>query len=240
LGFVFLSRNLGEDQPVYALQKQVAEDPAIFMTPEQYHDLAAEYVGELRKIQPHGPYHLTGFCQGGIIAFEMARQFHAAGEQVALLCMMDLWPEENTRRKWLFFPYFKIQRLLSIVRAQGASGLLTRLKGKLSGTVLQPLPSATTGEQATPSRSALALYWPGPDFRPPVFSGKITVFKVKRQEIYRTRDKTLGWGARALGGVDVEVIPGEHETFLREPHVKVVAEKIRERMPKSVAALAQR
>jgi hypothetical protein len=111
------------------------------------------------------------------------------------------------------------------------------LRRKLSGSVGQP------GSAAQPrrdeARSSSALYWPGSDFKPPVFSGKITVFKVKRQLVYRTRDKTLGWGSRALGGVDVELIPGEHETFLREPHVKVVAEKLRERMPKSISALAQ-
>ena len=54
LGFVFLARNLGNDQPVYGLQKQMAEDPDIFMTPRQYHALAAEYIKEVQKYSRMG------------------------------------------------------------------------------------------------------------------------------------------------------------------------------------------
>jgi hypothetical protein len=35
--------------------------------------------------------------------------------------------------------------------------------------------------------------------------------------------------------VDVELIPGEHTTFLREPHVRFLAEKIRARIPAAAA-----
>jgi thioesterase domain-containing protein len=156
--------------------------------------------------------------------------------------MMDLWPEENTRRKWLFFPYVQTRSVLAMLTGRSASGPLSALKRKLSGSARQPAapaPASTPVAEVAP-RSRWELYWPGPDFKPPVFSGKITVFKVKRQLIYRTRDKTLGWGCRALGSVDVELIPGDHETFLREPHVKVVAEKIAERITQPVPALAGR
>ena len=51
--------------------------------------MAARHVAELRKVQPHGPYRLAGFCVGGIIAFEMARQLRAAGEAVDRLIIVD-------------------------------------------------------------------------------------------------------------------------------------------------------
>jgi amino acid adenylation domain-containing protein len=230
LGFLFLSRNLGPDQPVYGLQKQVEEDPDIFLTPEQYRDLAIEYVHEIKQVQPDGPYYLTGFCQGGFIAFEIARQLDAAGQKVALLAMMDLWPEENTRRKWLWFLYAQVKSIASALKPGSASELLSRIRRKLSGISQSPTVPAQNAKHAGKVRSRWELYWPGPGFEPPVFSGKITVFRVKRQLIYRIRDKKLGWGDRAAGGVDVELIPGSHTTFLREPHVKVLAEKIRARL----------
>ena len=40
-------------------------------------------------MQPHGPYLLGGFSGGGITAYEMAQQLDAAGEEVALLVLLD-------------------------------------------------------------------------------------------------------------------------------------------------------
>ena len=44
-------------------------------------DMAARYVREIRLLQPEGPYFLGGHCLGGVIAFEMAQQLHAAGSE---------------------------------------------------------------------------------------------------------------------------------------------------------------
>ena len=51
--------------------------------------MAARHIEELRKVQPNGPYRVAGFCIGGIIAFEIARQLHAAGEHVDRLVIAD-------------------------------------------------------------------------------------------------------------------------------------------------------
>lgn len=51
--------------------------------------MAARHLGELRKAQPHGPYRLGGFCAGGLIALEMARELKAAGEVVERVVMVD-------------------------------------------------------------------------------------------------------------------------------------------------------
>jgi thioesterase domain-containing protein len=51
--------------------------------------MARRHIAELRKVQPRGPYRLAGFCVGGIIAFEMARQLQGAGETVERLIVVD-------------------------------------------------------------------------------------------------------------------------------------------------------
>jgi len=53
--------------------------------------MAAAYIEELRMKQPHGPYALAGECVGGVVAFEMAQQLRNAGQQIALLLLMDTW-----------------------------------------------------------------------------------------------------------------------------------------------------
>ena len=51
--------------------------------------MAAYYLEEMRKIQPHGPYLLGGYSFGGVAAYEIARNLRAAGEEVALLMLFD-------------------------------------------------------------------------------------------------------------------------------------------------------
>src|SRR5205085_5494976 len=52
-------------------------------------EMAKHYLGEMRAVQPSGPYFLGGFCFGAVVSFEIAQQLHASGERVALLAALD-------------------------------------------------------------------------------------------------------------------------------------------------------
>jgi enterobactin synthetase component F len=73
------------DRPVYGLQL-VGEGTASIK------DLAEDLVRCVRDIQPAGPYHLLGGSFGGLVAHEMAVRLQQAGEQVALLALLDSYP----------------------------------------------------------------------------------------------------------------------------------------------------
>jgi acyl carrier protein/pimeloyl-ACP methyl ester carboxylesterase len=51
--------------------------------------IAAQYLAEVYKIQPTGPYFLGGFSIGGVIAYEMAQQLLAQEQEVAFLFLLD-------------------------------------------------------------------------------------------------------------------------------------------------------
>jgi thioesterase domain-containing protein len=51
--------------------------------------MAELYVQEIRRVQPHGPYFLGGYCMGGTVALEMALRLTQMGEKVALLALFD-------------------------------------------------------------------------------------------------------------------------------------------------------
>jgi thioesterase domain-containing protein len=87
LAYALLARKLGEDQPSFALRARGIDDGSPVQT--TLVEMAADYVEEIRRIQPRGPYILGGFCPGGAVAFEMAGQLDAAGEQVAGLLLLD-------------------------------------------------------------------------------------------------------------------------------------------------------
>ncbi len=54
---------------------------------ETIEEMASLYVKEIRRMQPHGPYYLGGYCMGGTVAYEMAQLLRAkASELLSLRC----------------------------------------------------------------------------------------------------------------------------------------------------------
>ncbi len=84
-----LARNLGPDQPFYALEPYSFD---ILGVPPTLEAMAAAHLKSLRSVQAEGPYLLGGYCNGGLVAYEMARQLHAEGETVDLLVLVDPGP----------------------------------------------------------------------------------------------------------------------------------------------------
>ena len=84
-----LAHELGADQPFYAIDPYKFQDVTAFPTLEA---IAAAHIEKLRSIQPEGPYLLGGFCNGGLFAYEMARQLRAQGQAVDLLVLMEPTP----------------------------------------------------------------------------------------------------------------------------------------------------
>ncbi|WP_189766448.1 amino acid adenylation domain-containing protein, partial [Streptomyces xanthochromogenes] len=89
-GYAGLLPHLGADRPLVALQARRlggTED-----VPESIEEMADDYLAEIRKVQPHGPYHLLGWSFGGLVAHAVAARLEAAGEEVALLALLDSYP----------------------------------------------------------------------------------------------------------------------------------------------------
>jgi len=81
-----LARDLGRDQPFYVLEPYRFDGLPV---PPTFEAIAAAHLKSLRAVQPEGPYLLGGWCNGGLLAYEMARQLHAEGQKVDLLVLMD-------------------------------------------------------------------------------------------------------------------------------------------------------
>ena len=69
--------------------------PVVWMARPSPHrsieEMARAYVEEIRALRPHGPYFLAGYSGGGVVAFEMAQQLKALGEEVPLLVFFDTY-----------------------------------------------------------------------------------------------------------------------------------------------------
>ncbi len=56
---------------------------------EDIEDMAAACLPRIRARQPAGPYHLAGYCNGALVAYEVARRLTARGQRVERLILID-------------------------------------------------------------------------------------------------------------------------------------------------------
>jgi amino acid adenylation domain-containing protein len=52
-------------------------------------EVAQRYIEKIKRLQPHGPYHITGWSLGGTIAFEMVKQLEQMKEEIVFLALID-------------------------------------------------------------------------------------------------------------------------------------------------------
>ena len=85
--YLHLARRLPRTFSVYGVEpRRLPGIPLAHATMEQ---MAADYLKQIRRMQPHGPYVLGGMCAGGVIAYETAVQLTRAGETVHAVVVMD-------------------------------------------------------------------------------------------------------------------------------------------------------
>jgi amino acid adenylation domain-containing protein len=248
LGFAELARLLGAEQPFYGIQARrpvVGQEPAASLEA-----LAAQYLEEVRAVQPQGPYYLGGFSFGATVAYEMAQQLRGAGEGVALLAILDnrscpgsskirLHPSvlvEFLRNvpAWIHYDLFQSR----------PGALLTRLWVKAK-TVTKRILGMFRLSKTAPHKPGvetlfLVSHLPKPyleqmdihfralmDYVPRPYPGRVTLFRARAQGLLHFVPPDLGWGDLAPGRVEKHVIPGDHNSILHTPYVQTLAARLR-------------
>ncbi|MBF1996477.1 hypothetical protein HW114_13880 [Serratia symbiotica] len=99
----FLPSGFGDYSYVYELARFIDNESPIYALPwpaglaEKGFTLAKVVgyaVAMLRRVQPHGPYHLAGYSSGGLLAWSIARHLRENGEKIAFVGLIDtLLPE---------------------------------------------------------------------------------------------------------------------------------------------------
>ena len=235
-----LAELLGPDQPSFGIRSP--EEPF-----SKIEDMARFYVDEIRKFQPKGPYYLGGFCFGGNVAFEMAQHLSNAGQEVGLLVMLETAPPnkpktiverhrnegpiENLLENVKDFVNHSSEERIAMLKHKGKK-LSQKFRGKIS-------PPANE-EKSVELKDVLDLknypkdyvkyaqtHWHAlTEYQPKPYSGEITLFRAKKQGLSNF-NHTLYWDALVGDRVSVTVIPGTHESMLKEPNVQIIAAKLR-------------
>ncbi|MFN8598686.1 MAG: amino acid adenylation domain-containing protein [Anaerolineae bacterium] len=241
-----LARQLGPDRPFYGLQARGMDGGALPHT--HIETMAEHYVKALQTIQPHGPYQIGGYCFGGVVAYEMARQLRERGEEVALVAIMEGYAptRSGAHRLWALpgamlsfaqnMPYW-LRDYLALGRQQ----VFTRVRMKLTGgarrlTHRPGHPAAIRVEDYVPDvsripeihRKLIEVHLRAmQDYTPRPFDGRVMLFRVRGMSLFRASDPQMGWGRLARGGVEIKMIEGGHNNILEVPYVESLAEQLK-------------
>jgi thioesterase domain-containing protein len=218
--YVPLAPRLGADQPVYGLEAPGfdGDEPSL----PSIQAMAACYVDAVRGVKPRGPYVVGGWSNGGVIAFEMARQLAAAGEAVDRLLVIDSMfllpddpPDPEKALVWLsndmvyqagIHPAPDIGDLLALPEAERPAPLRDRLVEL--GALPADIDLATFRRRVVMHRDnamTLARFEPGP------YEGDATMV------IAETSGVDLRWRRFLRRGFDLHVVPGTHHYLLLQP-----------------------
>ncbi len=230
-----LSQELGGEQPFYGLQSPPTNwFPASEVSIEQ---MATLYNQQIRSVQPVGPYLLSGWSMGGLVAWEMAQQLMKEGETMSLLALIDTAPPPKYRE--------------ADDRADEIS-MLARFAFDMSQLIgRDPRPLAEQFSQAAPQdqwkmvQETLTSYGVlAPNTAHAEMTALLNVFtrNVRAMNNYSLQPSDQAvvyfrasetperfsklWTKWSGGGIQFHSVPGDHFTMLRQPNVRIIAETL--------------
>ena len=238
LAFRETTLHLAEHVPAYGLESRLSQPGESLQTVEER---AAEYVALVRQVQRKGPYRFAGFCTGGPVAYEMARQLHEQGETTSLLALVQASMPgackgklrklrmKINRLSYLYgtFARFLAMRFMSkLVKVDrpALQGVYTRVAKLLQGWI--GTSSQVADQTQIDSDSVVDKYVPVP------FPIDIDVFVAEdcfeSAGIPREIDPRLAWKNLRTGTVRVHTVAGDHYTMLTGLNAKQFADALRD------------
>ncbi|MBL1210547.1 thioesterase domain-containing protein [Geminocystis sp. GBBB08] len=225
-----LAIHLGDNQPVYGLQAKGLDRKENPLT--SIKEMAENYIEEMRILQPKGPYFLTGFCYGGIIALEIAQQLLNQGEKVAFLGLLNvLGPKIKESKKnllkrhWQKFSTLNIKERIKYIKRRirwRIKMIHLRNKSLITEEQREDAPEKMLYENIM---KAITIAIKNYKIEP--YQGVITLINTEMDLVKMNSDSQRGWGEIALEGLEMYDIPGDHNDMLKEPYVKLLAEKLK-------------
>ncbi len=237
-----LWRMLPDDPDVYAFAPPDTGGPASIEA------MARWCVAAIDEGRLSPRFCLAGYSFGGLIAFETARQWTELGRPAPLVAVIDTGPAPRERTfadllrrlplaaqnlpHWLLEDLVRSSSGMVVAEARRKIGRLSRRlavgrwhPGQPTAQVAEDVFDLSNVSGAMRQRiqhrlDAANRYSPGG------YSGRITLFRPRARPLLHALEDDLGWRAVVAGGVEVQIVPGNHRTMLTEPNVRILAERL--------------
>jgi thioesterase domain-containing protein len=213
---------LGLDQPFFDIMLGF---PARGEATPRFTDIAADVVRALRAQQARGPYYLGGYCTRGILAYEVASQLRAQGQEVDLVLLLAstnpvYFKQYLKQHRWFTVRWLKYHRaeFFHHLRERSLRRLLWHYIFRVSELLpydLRPVAFRRPAREEILDNSAC-------DYVPPPYAGNVALFQPasRRPDMV---DHRLAWEGLVQGDFAVHDISGDHFTLIKQPNVQCLA-----------------
>ena len=249
LPYLELAHHLGSEHSFYGLQPLGLDGKHLPLN--QIEAIAAYYIQAIQTIQPQGPYLLSGWSFGGLVAFEMAQQLTQAGQQIELLAILDTpAPLVNNQLSlsqslkfllgtalWSTLPFLLDYGAIATSRSQPLPPWKAWFSRWQWSAIARLVPEESRLRLLDESAIApmLRIVYANSQaayrYVPQSYPNRVTLFKAAEQPSDSIEQSpTLGWD-RLANEVQLHQVPGNHLSLLKQPHVQTLAEQLRQYLP---------
>ena len=202
-------------------------------------EIASKLVIQIRSVQPHGPYALTGFCLGGIFAYEVAQQLTAAGEEVRALALWHAFPLQHWQTRNRVERLGEAMRRIKSGNGTSSDDFLPQVLPYYSGRARHHLAAMhrwlvnALGIHSQPSAEESpwqrAQARAGSEYHMQPYTGRILVVRATRfaisESLLYELSPAWGWEQLARGPFELADHECDHMDLIREPRLSQVVEQ---------------
>jgi arthrofactin-type cyclic lipopeptide synthetase C len=237
MGLMELANALSIRAPIYGLQPRGLDPREVPHTSVEV--AASRYLEAVENLLARGTIHLIGHSFGGVVAFEMARRLLERGCPVASLTLIDSSlpsraivdvTNEEIFRDFVEAHELMFERQLAIDAGIIARGRVEPFIRSLHEALLRErlLPRGTPSELLMGSLNTLAAakratYHPQRPYPQDVQLITTRDPRLSPIEDENERNRIVGEWRNCIQTLDVWLVPGNHFSVLRAPHVSAVA-----------------
>ncbi|HHI69984.1 MAG TPA: hypothetical protein ENJ91_03195, partial [Rhodobacteraceae bacterium] len=190
--------------------------------------MAERYLRAIREYQPVGPYRLSGYSGGGVVAYEMTRQLQLAGEEVEHLIFFDTISPDMGKQELTTLQKLWAARRWDIKfaldwrnrRRAGKSNQEQEQKIRDLLKAGKPLPDELIGIRMTSAFVAAQ-----DAYETPSIDTNVTIFKARQASTqFIAAGPQLGWEKYISGTIEIMEFDCDHFTMMVEPTIAKIGD----------------
>jgi len=229
-----LAQHLGDDQPLFGLQPPGVDGQSEPLT--RVEDLAAYFAAQILAYRPDDSYIIAGYCAGGTIAFELARQLLQHGAAIRFVALFTSPYPTSYRRlpqlgQRIASEVGSVRNharvLLSLPHGERRRYIAQRLRDRKARRNAPSAPAPPDSVEALRAKVQAATIVGLRRYRPRQFDGRLSLFLPNKGWL-RPGSPMLRW-TRVARETERYVGPDgcDGDAMLLEAHVPVIADLFR-------------
>lgn len=219
-----LAKYIDSDRPIYALQASSVKDKVkLHRTVEE---MASDFIDEIKRVQPQGPYHFMAYCFSTAVGLEIAHILNKTKERVHYLVA-----DTSSKSQNLYAISRTGSRVSGIIKVLLKNPVKTvkravkqRINWYVKPALLRRFGNEDQRKVEKLSHNNLKIYH---NYQWKAFDGHLSLLLTKKPYHPGLNEFILdSWKKIPLQGLNIVQTEGQHDTLFSEPDVKHTAENL--------------